>query len=434
MLASTLLVKKREGHRLTDEEIRFLVSGFCSGEVADYQMSAFAMAVCLQGMDPGEVTMLTRAMLESGDRLPRDASPSGRPRVDKHSTGGLGDKVSLILAPLLAACDVDVPMISGRGLGITGGTLDKLESIEGFRTDLSTDESSRVLKEAGAFIVGASHTIAPADRKLYALRDVTGTVESIPLITASILSKKLAANLDALVMDVKVGSGAFMKTPKQAHDLATSLVRVGQQAGLPTSALITDMDQPLGRTIGNAIEVNESVEVLRGDSGGDVRELTIQLCAELLVQVKIDDTLSQACDRLGQAIDSGQAMERFEKMIHHQGGKWVAPLPLAPAHEILADRDGFLAGYDCKVIGETMVAMGGGRGKQGDSIDHRVGIRIGGRIGEKVQRGEPVLTLHCHNRTAAEYRKILALAVRLSESQMGARPRILARISSQDVD
>lgn len=439
MLASTLLVKKREGHGLTDEEIRFLINGYCSGEVTDYQMSAFAMAVCLRGMEPREIATLTQAMLESGDRLPR-APSSDRPRVDKHSTGGLGDKVSLILAPLLAACDVQVPMISGRGLGLTGGTLDKLESIEGFRTDLSTTESSRVLNDAGAFIIGASEAIAPADRKLYALRDVTGTVESIALITASILSKKLAANLDALVMDVKSGSGAFMKTPQRAHELAMSLVRVGLQAGLPTSAIITDMDQPLGRTIGNAIEVNESIEILQGKNnstenspnrGGDVRQLAIELSANLLVQVGIAEDLSMARNRLCNAIDSGQAMERFEKMIHMQGGTLNSPLPLAKAQEIRAKHDGFLARFDCNAIGEAVIAMGGGRRKKGDPIDHKVGIRVHGRVGDKVNRGDPILTVRCHNKSATDYLRMLDSAVRIEESPVDPNPIILARIDSK---
>ena len=254
MLTANLLAKKRDGNALRDEEIRFLIDGFCDGSVADYQMSAFAMAVCLNGMTERETATLTRAMLESGDLLPRQVSGQ-TPRVDKHSTGGLGDKVSLILAPLLAACGVHVPMVSGRGLGLTGGTLDKLESIPGFRTDLSEQASAAVLRQVGAFIVSASERIAPADRRLYALRDVTGTVESIPLITASILSKKLAANLDALVMDVKVGGAAFMKTLDDARALARSIENVGQAAGLPTHVLISDMDQPLGKAIGNAIEV-----------------------------------------------------------------------------------------------------------------------------------------------------------------------------------
>jgi pyrimidine-nucleoside phosphorylase len=428
MLASTLLVKKRQGRSLTDDEIRFLIEGFCSGDVADYQMSALAMAICLRGMNPRETATLTRVMLESGDRLPREHSDrSRRPRVDKHSTGGLGDKVSLVLAPLLAACDLDVPMISGRGLGLTGGTLDKLESIDGFRTQLTIDESSRVLREVGAFIVGASQRIAPADRKLYALRDVTGTVESIPLITASILSKKLAANLDALVMDVKVGSGALMKTEALATDLAESLVRVGGQAGLPTTAILSDMDQPLGQTIGNAIEVNEAFEVLDGRHG-EVRDLTIELCADLLVQAEAAGTLDEARDRLANKIDSGHAMERFERMVSAQGGRLEYPLKLAPAHEIVAPHSGYLTRYDCAAMGEAVVALGGGRRRKDDAIDHGIGMKTHGRIGDAIDKGDPIFTLHCHPSRLRGYVNVLGEAVEITESPVQRRPLILQRL------
>ncbi|TWU60828.1 Pyrimidine-nucleoside phosphorylase [Rubripirellula tenax] len=433
MLASTLLVKKRDGNELSDDEIRFLIEGFCSGAVTDYQMSALAMAICIRGMNRREIATLTRAMLESGDRLPRPDRlaegrlASGRPRVDKHSTGGLGDKVSLILAPLLAACDVDVPMVSGRGLGLTGGTLDKLESIEGFTVDLSDQESSRILKEVGAFIIGASERIAPADRRLYALRDVTGTVESIPLITASILSKKLAANLDALVMDVKAGSAAFMKTESDALRLADSLVAVGGEAGLPTTALITDMDQPLGRAIGNAIEVNESIDVLAGQSGA-VRDLTIELCADLLVQVGVAPSLDSARTRLASTLDDGSAMERFERMIAAQGGRLSQPRRLAPQTEITADHDGFVARFDCSSIGQVVVAMGGGRRKKGDPIDHAVGVRVHHSVGDPVKRGEPILTLHCSTVQANDYAKLLANAVEVVDGPVCKSPLILGRL------
>jgi pyrimidine-nucleoside phosphorylase len=314
---------------------------------------------------------------------------------------------------------------------LTGGTLDKLESIDGFQTQISPEESYKILHDVGAFIVGASERIAPADRKLYALRDVTGTVESIPLITASILSKKLAANLDALVMDVKSGSGAFMKTQQQATELAETLVRVGRQAGLPTTALLTDMDQPLGQAIGNAIEVNESVEVLQG-LGGEVRDLSIELCADLLVQVRVAATLDDARVRLAQAIDSGRAMERFERMVHAQGGRLNCPLKLAAATEIVAQTSGFLEHYDCEAIGEAIVALGGGRRKKGDSIDHRVGIKIHGRIGDPINEGQPVLTLHTHKGQATDYVRGLGKAVEINENQVPRRPLILKRITSHE--
>lgn len=432
MLASTLLVKKRDGHELSDDEIRFLIEGFCDGQVADYQMSALAMAICLRGMTPRETATLTHAMLSSGDRLPRlkHARTSGtgdRPRVDKHSTGGLGDKVSLILAPLLAVCDVDVPMVSGRGLGLTGGTLDKLEAIDGFTVDLPADRASEILRDVGTFIISASSKIAPADRRLYALRDVTGTVESIPLITASILSKKLSASLDALVMDVKVGSAAFMKTREDATALAKSLVSVGKAAGMPTIAMLTDMDQPLGTTVGNAIEVNESVDVLRGQSGV-VRDLTIELCAELLVEVSIDVTIDAARQRLATALDDGSAMERFEKMVAAQGGRLSHPLPLAPPHVITAKQDGYLAKLDCVAIGETVVALGGGRRKTGDALDHSVGIEVKHRIGDRIEKGAPILVLHAPAEQASDYAGRLAQGITLADEPVATLPLIGERI------
>ncbi|QEG00980.1 Pyrimidine-nucleoside phosphorylase [Stieleria maiorica] len=426
MLSANLLAKKRDGGALRDEEIRFLIDGFCNGSVADYQMSAFAMAVCLQGMTDQETATLTRAMLDSGDVLPRDVS--GRtPRVDKHSTGGLGDKVSLILAPLLSACDVHVPMISGRGLGLSGGTLDKLEAIPGFRTDLSEIESAAVLRQTGAFIVSATERIAPADRRLYALRDVTGTVESIPLITASILSKKLAASLDALVMDVKVGGAAFMKTLDDARALADSIQRVGNAAGLPTAVLISDMDQPLGKAVGNAIEVNEAVAVLKGVQRSDlaigtVRELTLELSATLLVNVSVAADRQDALTRLNQALDDGSAMERFLAMVAAQGGRWTGDLNVAPGHAIEAEHDGYVQHLDCHRIGSTVVSLGGGRRKLGDVIDPAVGISIEVRIGDRVQRGQRLLQLHCHDNQPTEYVKRLRDAVVISEAPVPARP------------
>ncbi|MCO8124071.1 thymidine phosphorylase [Stieleria sp. TO1_6] len=429
MFAANLLAKKRDGLSLNDDEIRFLIDGFCQGTVADYQMSALAMAICLQGMTPEETASLTRAMRDSGDEFDRQVSAQ-TPRVDKHSTGGLGDKVSLILAPLLAACGAHVPMISGRGLGLTGGTLDKLESINGFRTDLAAPQSDKVLRDAGAFIVGANERIAPADRRLYALRDVTATVESVALITASILSKKLAASLDALVMDVKVGSAAFMKTPEQARELATSLQRVGAAAGLPTSVLLSDMDQPLGQAVGNAIEVNEAVAILecRSDLSPAtmrVRELTLALGASLLTTVKLAADADDATRQLTTALDSGAAHERWMAMVDAQGGRWNGDLPLAPQRVIHADRDGYVSALDCHQIGSTIVLLGGGRQRVGDSIDPEIGIAALVQIGDAVQRGQPLLRLHCHRPDQNDYVKRLQHAVVLAESPVQPRPLLL---------
>lgn len=435
MLTSSLIVKKREGQELSDDEIQSLIGGFCDGSVTDYQMAALAMAICLRGMNPRETATLTLAMLNSGQKLPRrsekpsNSADQDRPRVDKHSTGGLGDKVSLILAPLLSVCGVDVPMVSGRGLGLTGGTLDKLEAIPGFRVDYSGEESIQLIERVGCCIISASEQIAPADRKLYALRDVTGTVESIPLITASILSKKLSASLDALVMDVKVGDGAFMKTKTDAIALAKSLVTVGRQAGLPTTALLSDMDQPLGTSIGNAIEVNESVDVLQGKLGS-VRDLTIQLCAELLVQVKVHDRLDQAISSLAAALDDGSAMERFEQMVAAQQGRWSGKLPLDDTTEIRATSDGYVHRIHCRSLGEQIVLMGGGRRVKSDRINAAVGIQVLKRVGDRVTKGEPVAILHCPRARANDYAGTIANSIEVHEQAADAVPLVLDRIES----
>ncbi|MCC9600137.1 thymidine phosphorylase [Stieleria sp. JC731] len=425
MLAANLLVKKREGQELSDSEIRFLIDGFCDGSVTDYQMSAFAMAVCLKGMTASETECFTKAMLESGDVMRREAS-GDTPRVDKHSTGGLGDKVSIILAPLLAACGAHVPMISGRGLGLTGGTLDKLESIPGFRTDLDADACDRALQSVGTFIVSASEKIAPADRKLYALRDVTGTVESIPLITASILSKKLAASLDALVMDVKVGSGAFMTELDQAKALAESIKRVGTSCGLPTSVLISDMDQPLGEAVGNAIEINESVAILEGLQRDNprverVRELTILLCAELLLATKLATDTDDARTKLENALDSGQAMNRFLEMVHQQGGTWNQPLPLADKLSIEATEAGWVGNIDSRTVGLTVVELGGGRRRVGEVIDPAVGISMHVQIGDQVSRGQPLMDLHCPKELHADFADRLRDTISIADHKIAFR-------------
>ncbi|MFN9720543.1 MAG: thymidine phosphorylase, partial [Planctomycetota bacterium] len=334
MVPAALIASKRDHNELTDEEISFFIQGFTNDKIPSYQMSAMAMAIYLNGMTPREVATLTNEMLNSGTRLQWPADKV--PRVDKHSTGGIGDKTSIILAPLLAACGLQNPMLSGRGLGATGGTLDKLESIPGFRTDLSLDEMTRQTLEVGCVITGASKELAPADQKLYALRDVTATVPSIPLITGSIMSKKLAESLDALVLDVKFGSGAFMKSRDRAAQLARSLVETGTRMGVRMVALLTDMNQPLGRMCGNAVEVLESLDILRGHGPHDARSLTIELGAELLVATGVESTLMQARSRCQLLLESGAAYEKYDQMVRAQGGDPDAKLAVAPASDVCA--------------------------------------------------------------------------------------------------
>lgn len=392
MIPAVVIAKKRDGFELRTDEIEFMVSGYAKGDIPEYQMSALAMAILLQGMEHREIADLTDAMIRTGTTLRR---VSDLPRVDKHSTGGLGDKTSLILAPLLACCDLDVPMISGRGLGITGGTLDKLEAIPGFRCNLSDDESERQLREIHCFITGATEHLVPADKKLYALRDVTGTVPSIALITASIMSKKIAETLDALVLDVKCGSGAFLATPDRAEELARSLITIGKRADVVTSALITDMDQPLGQMVGNACEVDESIHVLQGKGPSDVRELTIELCARVLLTTQRASNLEDARQLLIQHLDSGRAMERFEKMVVWQGGSLSAPRPLGKQHAWVAQRSGTIERIDGQKVGQAIIVMGGGRTVAGQAIDPSVGLLLERRLGETVHRGDVVARIFC---------------------------------------
>lgn len=393
MIAAQIIAAKRDGRSLTDDEIAFFVQGYADESIPDYQMSALAMAIYLNGMDERETASLTAQMLESGTQL--NWPDDGVLRVDKHSTGGVGDKVSLPLAPLLACCGFQVPMLSGRGLGPTGGTLDKLESIPGFHADLSLSEITTLTQQVGCVITGASAELAPADRRLYALRDVTATVQSIPLITASIMSKKLAESLDALVLDVKFGSGAFMKTRERATMLAESLVATGERMGVKTTALLTDMNQPLGRMCGNAVEVLESIDVLKGEGPPDVRELTIELAAELLLTTQAESTMQAARELATSALDSGAAFEKFEQMVAAQGGQPSAALKVADAAEVSAQQAGFVSAIDTEQLGMAVIAMGGGRQKVSDTIDHAVGLEMLVRIGDEVQPGQPLVRLFC---------------------------------------
>ena len=381
-----LVAAKRDGRELDPAEVAALIEGYGRGELADVQMAAFAMAVNCRGMTAAETAALTDAMLRSGVVLDW---PDGPPVLDKHSTGGVGDKVSLPLAAMLAACGARVPMISGRGLGPTGGTLDKLESIAGYRTDLSLGEIKAVVADVGCAITGASGEIAPADRRLYALRDVTATVPSIPLITASIMSKKLAAGLQALVLDVKCGSGAFMKTREDARALAESLAATGRRLGVETRCLITDMSQPLGRMVGNAVEVDESLEALRGEGPDDLAAVTLALGAEVLAAVGLAEGAADGEAKLRASVASGEAMRRFEAMVAAQGGDLSADRPRGEAVGLAAPRAGVVAAVENEQVGWAVIEMGGGRWRPGEAIDHSVGLEMLVRVGDAVDAGQP---------------------------------------------
>ena len=393
-----LLAKKRDGGTLTNEELGGLITGFMDGSVADYQMSAFAMAVFFRGMSFEETVAMTLAMRDSGTVV--DLSRLNAPKVDKHSTGGVGDKVSICLAPMVAACGVAVPMMSGRGLGHTGGTLDKLEAIPGFRVDLSVSEFRAQVRKVGCALIGQTGDLAPADKRLYALRDVTGTVESIPLITSSILSKKLAEGIDALVLDVKVGRGAFMKTEADARALARSLVRVGRLAGKQVSALMTDMSAPIGFTVGNALETAEALEVLHGEGPEDLRELTYALGGEMLRSAGLTKSKAQAERLLTQVVANGSAARKMVQIVEAQGGDPRVVdepdrLKLARHRQtVTASRDGVVTGIDPLETGYASMGLGAGRTRAEDAVDGGAGIRLHVGVGDRVHAGAPLATLY----------------------------------------
>ncbi|WP_425397879.1 thymidine phosphorylase [Aeoliella sp.] len=426
MNSTFLIAKKRDGGELADGEIADLVRGFVAGEVADYQMAAFAMAVCCRGMTVAETASLTRHMLHSGVTL--DWPDSLAPEVDKHSTGGIGDKVSLPLAAMLACCDLRVPMISGRGLGATGGTLDKLESIPGFRTDLSLDEMRAVVDQVGCVINGATAELVPADRLLYALRDVTATVESIPLITASIMSKKLAEGLDALVLDVKHGSGAFMKTLWDAQELARSLVDTGKQMGVATVALVTDMNQPLGRMAGNAVEVDESVAALEGCGPDDLMEVTLALGAELLVLTEKAADLDSATAMLQATIDDGSALVKFREMVAAQDGDLDAPRPVAARHEVASPSAGYVTAIDTQMLGRAIIELGGGRRQQGDVLDLSVGLEMLVRLGDEVAAGQPLAHVFASAEQVSQAQRMVIDSIQIGREAALAPRLIVERV------
>jgi thymidine phosphorylase len=408
---------KRNGGVLSDAMIDWVVDAYTRGEVADEQMSALAMAILLRGMTPGEIARWTHAMIASGERL--DLSSVPRPTVDKHSTGGVGDKITLPLTPLVAACGAAVPQLSGRGLGHTGGTLDKLEAIPGFRATLSNDEFLSQLREVGAAICAAGEGLAPADRKLYALRDVTGTVEAIPLIASSIMSKKIAEGTGALVLDVKVGSGAFMKSVDEARELARTMVELGKAHGVRTVALLTDMSTPLGLAVGNALEVAESVEVLAGGGPADVVELTLALAREMLVLAGLSDVDP------AEALRDGRAMDSWRAMVAAQGGDPDAALPQAAEVELVrAERDGLVTAVDAYQIGVAAWRLGAGRARKEDPVSAGAGVLLHRKPGDRVRAGEPLFELRTDD--ADRIPAALAAAegaVTLGDSPWPAAPR-----------
>ena len=425
MSAVEIIRKKRDGRELAPGEIREFVRAAATGTWPDYQLSALLMAICIRGMTPEETAILTREMADSGTVFDLSAIPGIK--VDKHSTGGVGDKVSLVLAPLVAACGAVVPMMSGRGLGHTGGTLDKLESIPGFRVNLSEAEFKNTLSNLGVAMIGQTAEVAPADKKLYALRDVTGTVESIPLITASILSKKLAEGISGLVMDVKCGRGAFMKTLPQARELAQSIARVGRLNGLNVRAIITDMDAPLGRAVGNSLEVIESVETLRGRGPADLRELCSVFAAEMLNLAGIPNGLRLA----GAALDGGAALEKFRQIIAAQGGDPTvvddpSKLPRAESRtSILAERSGFVVEMDAEAVGLAALDLGAGRRRAEDHVDPAVGILVLKKPGEAVRAGEAIFEIHHNGPGVAEALARLGQSFRIGDDLPTTQPLVL---------
>jgi len=423
---------KRDHVPLTDEQIDWVVAAYTRGDVAEEQMAALAMAILLNGMDRREVARWTAAMLASGQRS--DLSGLGRPTVDKHSTGGVGDKITLPLVPLVAACGAAVPQLSGRGLGHTGGTLDKLEAIPGWRATLGHDAYLAQLRDVGAVICAADERLAPADRKLYALRDVTGTVESVPLIASSIMSKKIAEGASALVLDVKVGAGAFLKDLETARELAATMVGLGAAHGVRTTALLTAMDVPLGRTAGNALEVAEAVEVLSGGGPPDVVELTLVLAREMLAAVGLD-TGPRAVEP-ADALADGRAMDVWRRMVRAQGGDPDAPLPVAPErHPVLAEQDGVVTGLDAYAVGLAAWRLGAGRSRKEDPVSASAGVVLLRKPGDPVRAGEPVLELHAEDPgRIPDALRALAGAVTIGDEGTTTRlPLVLDRVTADDL-
>jgi pyrimidine-nucleoside phosphorylase len=436
MIVPRLIERKRDGGRLEDSEWQELVRAYAAGEVPDYQMSALLMAIYFRGLDRPETSALTDAMIESGGRL--DLGHLAVPRIDKHSTGGVGDKVSIILAPLISSLGVAVPMMSGRGLGHTGGTLDKLESIPGFRTDLTLAEAARQVERIGCALIGQTREIAPADRKLYALRDATATVEAIQLIAASIMSKKLAEGLTGLVLDVKQGSGAFMPDRDRATALARAMIELGADRECPTVALLTAMDRPLGLACGNALEIVESIDCLRGSGPDDLMEVTYALGAEMLVLAGTAASHADAWRMMRDAIQSGQALAKFVEILEAQGGNPrivddTSLLPAAPQRrDFLAGRDGIVTEVTPRTVGYGIIALGGGRTTMEDEIDPGVGFVIHAKPGASVKRGEKLATVHARDETGIRKGiEVLAEAITIGDESPDVPRLVTTRITAQ---
>ncbi len=424
MNVTRIIQKKRDGEALDPAEISSVIEGYVSGSVPQYQVAALAMAIYFQGMDESETSALTRALMESGESL--DWTGVEGVRVDKHSTGGQGDKVSLVLAPLAACCGLQVPMVAGRGLGPTGGTIDKLEAIPGFRTGLSPAEIRRVTEEVGCVISSQGGEFAPADGKLYALRDVTATVASVPLITASIMSKKLAEGLDALALDIKWGSGAFMKDLESARSLGASMAAVGASMGVRTGVLVTDMNQPLGRAVGNANEVREALSALGGQGPEDLMEVVYELGVLMLTSAGHSDDPAAARTKLEAELASGRPLEKFREMVRAQGGDPGAELELAPAREVGAPRAGYVSAIDGEALGYALIALGGGRRSLDDVVDPAVGLQMRVRLGEQVERGQPLLDLLSTGRGGDEAATLVEGAFSFTDTSPAELPRLIA--------
>ena len=433
MRAVDIIQKKRDGGALTPDEIRFFVQGVTDSSLPDYQAAALLMAILLRGMSGAETSVLTDAMVSSGLRV--DLSDIPGVKVDKHSTGGVGDKSSIVIAPLVAACGGIVPMMSGRGLGHTGGTLDKLESIPGFRTNLSLTEMRTSLASIGCALIGQTREIAPADKRLYALRDVTGTIESVPLISASIMSKKIAEGIGALVLDVKSGRGAFMKSAADARRLAESLVAIGKSAGVQTQAVITSMDSPIGCAVGNANEVVECIELLKGHGPSDLLENSLELSERMLIVAGVAKNRDEAASRCRRMLDSGHALERLRAIIERQAGDPRVIddynlMPQAPSeHIVRAPNDGFITGLDALLVGRAAVMLGAGRDKVDDDVDPGVGIMIAARVGDAVRAGDAVLRVRYRSERRLENAlPLLSDAVRVGETPVVPPPLIMDEV------